>query len=325
MTREILQVKMLIGGQWRAGQAEFEDVDPYRHEVVARVPESTLEDLSDALNAAVAARPAIAAMPAYERAALLRRVGHLLVERADWIAEIMARETGKAIKDAKTEVLRSQDTIALSAEEAVRIEGEHVPLDSAPMGVGKLAMLLRFPVGVVAAITPFNAPFNLACHKVAPAIAAGNAVVLKPPSAAPAVVHALVELFVDAGTPPGVLNVVYGRAMGPALVRDPRVDFITFTGSGRTGRTSRPRRVSAAWRSNSETTARRSCTPMPISKRPRRSVRGTPCGWQARAASPSRTSTYTRVVTTTFWSDSCRRSAFSRWVTRWIRRRTWAP
>lgn len=235
VTREILQVKMLIGGQWRAGQAEFEDVDPYRHEVVARVPESTLEDLNDALDAAVAARPTIAAMPAYERAAVLRRVGHLLVERADRIAEVMARETGKAIKDAKAEVLRSQDTITLSAEEAVRIEGEHVPLDSAPMGVGKLAILLRFPVGVVAAITPFNAPFNLACHKVAPAIAAGNAVVLKPPSAAPAVVHALVELFVDAGTPPGVLNVVYGRAMGPALVRDPRVDFITFTGSGRTG------------------------------------------------------------------------------------------
>jgi acyl-CoA reductase-like NAD-dependent aldehyde dehydrogenase len=108
-----MQVKMLIGGQWRAGQAEFEDVDPYRHEVVARVAESTLEDLNDALNAAVAARPTIAAMPAYDRAALLRRVGHLLVERADRIAEIMARETGKAIKDAKTEVLRSQDTITL--------------------------------------------------------------------------------------------------------------------------------------------------------------------------------------------------------------------
>jgi acyl-CoA reductase-like NAD-dependent aldehyde dehydrogenase len=104
---------MLIGGQWRAGQAEFEDVDPYRHEVVARVAESTLEDLNDALNAAVAARPTIAAMPAYDRAALLRRVGHLLAERADRIAEIMARETGKAIKDAKTEVLRSQDTITL--------------------------------------------------------------------------------------------------------------------------------------------------------------------------------------------------------------------
>jgi acyl-CoA reductase-like NAD-dependent aldehyde dehydrogenase len=96
-------------------------------------------------------------------------------------------------------------------------------------------MLLRFPVGVVAAITPFNAPFNLAAHKVAPAIAAGNTVVLKPPPQAPLVVHRLIELFVEAGLPPGFLNVVYGNEVGPLLVRDPRIDFITFTGSTRVG------------------------------------------------------------------------------------------
>ena len=95
------------------------------------------------------------------------------------------------------------------------------------MGAGKLAMLLRFPVGVVAGITPFNAPFNLA-----PALASGNVIVLKPPPQAPLTVHKMVELFVDAGTPAGFLNVVYGSEAGPALVRDPRVDFITFTGSG---------------------------------------------------------------------------------------------
>ena len=86
----------------------------------------------------------------------------------------MARETGKAIKDARAEIVRSQDTLSLSAEEAVRIEGEHVPLDASAMGAGKICFMLRFPVGVVAGITPFNAPFNLACHKIAPAIAAGN-------------------------------------------------------------------------------------------------------------------------------------------------------
>ena len=231
----VTRIPMRIGGEWRIGETEFDDLDPYRREVVARVPESTAQDLDDALNAALTAKATIAAMPAYKRAALLHRESDLLTDRIDTIAEIMSRETGKAIKDARAEVARSQDTLTLSAEEAIRIEGEHVPLDGTPTGIGKLAMLLRFPVGVVAAITPFNAPFNLACHKVAPAIAAGNAVVLKPPSAAPYIVHKVVELFVEAGTPPGVLNAVYGRAAGPALVRDPRVDFITFTGSERTG------------------------------------------------------------------------------------------
>jgi acyl-CoA reductase-like NAD-dependent aldehyde dehydrogenase len=103
------------------------------------------------------------------------------------------------------------------------------------MGAGKIAMMLRFPVGVVGAITPFNAPFNLACHTVGPALAAGNAVVLKGLPQAPGVVHELARLFVDAGTPPGVLNVLYGAEVGPALVRDPRTDFVTFTGSSRVG------------------------------------------------------------------------------------------
>ncbi|MGA8049986.1 MAG: aldehyde dehydrogenase family protein, partial [Burkholderiales bacterium] len=185
--------------------------------------------------AAVAAKRRVGAMPGYERAALLRKVSALLLERADEIARIMSRETGKAIKDSKAEVVRSQDTLLLSAEEAIRIQGEQVPLDGTAMGAGKLALLLRFPVGVVAGITPFNAPFNLACHKIAPAIAAGNSIVLKAPPQASWVVSKLVELFVDAGTPPGFVNLLYGNTVGPALVRDPRVDFVTFTGSSRVG------------------------------------------------------------------------------------------
>ena len=111
-----------------------------------------------------------------------------------------------------------------------------MPLDGSATGAGKLAFLLRFPVGVVAAITPFNAPFNLAAHKIAPSIAAGNTMVLKPPPQAPLSVHRLVELFVQAGVPSGMLNVVYGGAeLGSALVSDTRVDFITFTGSSRAG------------------------------------------------------------------------------------------
>lgn len=231
----IKQIPMLIGGEWREGAAMDPVNDPYRNEIVSYQPRSTRADLDAALNAAVAAKSVIAAMPGFERAALLRRVSALLLERADMIAEVMSRETGKAIKDARGEVVRSQDTINLSAEEAIRIEGEHIPLDGSAMGAGKIALMLRFPVGVIAGITPFNAPFNLAAHKVAPAIASGNAVILKGPPQAPGVVHELTRLFVDAGTPPGVLNTLYGPDVGPELVRDPRVDFVTFTGSTRVG------------------------------------------------------------------------------------------
>ncbi len=228
-------IPMLIGGRWVEAGETVEVRDPYRGGLVARAPRSSLADLDAALATATAAKAQAAALPGYERAALLRRVATLLVERADRIAEVMARETGKAVKDAKAEVVRSQDTILLSSEEAVRIEGEHVPLDATAMGAGKIAFMLRFPVGVVAGITPFNAPFNLACHKVAPALAGGNAIVLKAPPQSPGVIHELARLFVDAGTPAGVLNVLYGNVVGPALVRDPRVDFISFTGSSRVG------------------------------------------------------------------------------------------
>lgn len=232
---EPANVQMLIGGAWRSGASSRAIVDPWRGDVVANAAESTLRDLDDALTAASSATAVIASMPAYERAALLRRVHALLIERTDDLATTMSRETGKAITDARGEIARSADTILLSAEEAIRIEGEHVPLGGSAMGDGKIAMLLRFPVGVVAGITPFNAPVNLACHKLAPAIAAGNAIVLKAPPQSPWVVSKLVELFVQAGTPPGVVNLLFGDAVGPALVADARVDFISFTGSSRVG------------------------------------------------------------------------------------------
>jgi acyl-CoA reductase-like NAD-dependent aldehyde dehydrogenase len=228
--------RALIGGEWRTPVRTAEIRDPYRGEVVGTVPVSTPSDVEAAVAAAVAARPAAATMPAYERAALLRRTAGLIERDVKSLAELLTRETGKAIKDSEGEIRRSLETMLLAAEEAIRIEGRHVPLDGSAMGSGKLAVLMRFPVGVVAAITPFNAPFNLAAHKIAPSIAAGNSMVLKPPPQAPLIVHRLVELVVEAGLPGGMLNVVYGGAeIGAALVADPRVDFITFTGSSRAG------------------------------------------------------------------------------------------
>jgi acyl-CoA reductase-like NAD-dependent aldehyde dehydrogenase len=226
---------MLIGGAWRAGRNTSPVIDPYRGTELARAPESTTQDLDDALDAAFAAKRAAASTPAYERAAILRRAASLLSHRAPELAQLMARETGKAVKDAQMEVSRSVQTLELSAEEATRIEGEHVPLDSTAMGHGKLAMTLRFPVGVVAGITPFNAPLNLACHKVGPALAAGNCMVLKAPPQSPCVVAELARVLVESGATPGSLNVLFGGEVGPALVKDPRVDFVSFTGSSRVG------------------------------------------------------------------------------------------
>lgn len=226
----------LVGGQWRDAGASIEVRDPYRHTVVGRAPSSTAQDVAEAVAAAAGARSRSAALPGYERAALLRRVATLIERDVASLATLMARETGKAVKDAESEIRRSLETFALAAEEAIRIEGRHVPLDGSAMGAGKLAMLLRFPVGVVAGITPFNAPFNLAAHKIAPSLAAGNALVLKPPPQSPLIVHRLVELVVEAGAPEGMVNVVHGGAeVGEALVANPRVDFITFTGSSRAG------------------------------------------------------------------------------------------
>ena len=229
------RVPMLIGGQWVYGTQERDVVDPYRGGLVSRAPESNLDELDAALTAAVVAKKLAAALPAYERATLLRRAAVLVGERYAGIAEIMCRETGKPITDCESETKRCADTITLSAEEAVRIIGEHVPLEASAAGAGKMAFLLRFPVGVVAAITPFNAPVNLAMHKIAPALAAGNAIVLKAPLQCPQTLFKVSEVFHDAGFPPGIINVLYGDTVGPALVRDPRVDFISFTGSSRVG------------------------------------------------------------------------------------------
>ncbi len=228
--------RALIGGEWRSSDNSRGIRDPYRGDIVGTMPLSSKDDLDDALDAAVAARDAAAAIPGYERAAMLKKISQLIERDVGSLAHLMTRETGKAIKDAQSEIGRSLETFALAGEEAIRIEGRHVPLDGSAMGAGKMAFLMRFPVGVVAAITPFNAPFNLAAHKIAPAIAAGNTLVLKPPPQAPLIVHKLIELVAEAGVPPGMVNTVFGDAdIGAALVSDPRVEFITFTGSSRAG------------------------------------------------------------------------------------------
>jgi acyl-CoA reductase-like NAD-dependent aldehyde dehydrogenase len=220
-----------IDGNAREGERFDAIHDPYRGDVVGYAPVSNDRDCDDALAAAARAKEKMAAMPGYERAALLRRAADLLVARSEQIGYVMSRESGKALRDAITEAQRSADTLRLCAEEAVRITGEHVPMDASAVGAGKIAMVMRFPVGVVAGITPFNGPVNLAAHKVGAALAAGNSIVLKPSPKAPLCVSLFAQTFIDAGAPAGSINTLYGDSVASQLVRDSRVDFVSFTGS----------------------------------------------------------------------------------------------
>ena len=230
-TTEPERIRMQIGGQWRNAQESQEVRDPYRGGVVAYAPVSSRRDCDDALDAAQKAKKVMADMPGYERAAMLRRAADAVSARAEEIARAMTLETGKALRASLVEAQRSSELLRLCAEEAVRIQGEHIPIDASVVGAGKIAMLMRFPVGVVAAIAPFNGPVNLAIHKLGPALAAGNSVVLKPSPKAPLCVHKLIEAIVEACLPAGPVNTIYGDAVAPQLVSDGRVDFFSFTGS----------------------------------------------------------------------------------------------
>lgn len=229
-------IRSFIDGRWADDGTSFDVVAPYDGQVVAQALEATPGMVEEAVRAAVRAKATVAAIPPYERAAILRRVQAAILARQEEIALSITRETGKVLRDTREEVRRSSETIGLCAEEAVRIQGEHVPLEASAAGAGKVAIMLRFPVGVVGAIVPYNAPFNLTCHKLGPALAAGNAVVMKSAPEAPTCARLAVEIFAQAGVPAGGINLVHGRtAVGEALVRNPQVDFITFTGSTRGG------------------------------------------------------------------------------------------
>lgn len=179
----------------------------------------------------------MASMPAHERAALLWRVAGEVKQRTDSLAMSMVAQTGRPITECRTEVGRAVQALELSAEEAKRISGEVIPLDAVPGDPRRIGFTLRVPVGVVAAIYPFNAPLVLACHKLGPALAAGNSVVLKAPFEGALVSQGLVEAAIAAGVPPGALQLIHGGGgAGEALVGHPMVDLVSFTGGGTTAR-----------------------------------------------------------------------------------------
>jgi acyl-CoA reductase-like NAD-dependent aldehyde dehydrogenase len=176
-------------------------------------------------------------LPAHKRAEILVKVAGALGRRHDEVARLISDEAGKPMKAARVEALRAMSTYTFAAVEARKLAGEIVPMDAAQAGTGKLAFTLRQPIGIVGAISPFNFPLNLVAHKLAPALAAGCAVVLKPASQTPLSALLLAELAEEAGLPAGWLNVVVGPAseIGDVLVEDERVKLITFTGSSGIG------------------------------------------------------------------------------------------
>lgn len=233
-----MEYKLLIDGQWVGGGKTLEVKNKYTGETYALLPEARREEVDAALDAAVRAARVMADLPAYRRAEILERVSTLIAEEKDDLARTIAAEAGKALKYARLEVDRAISTFKLSGEEAKRLHGETVPLDAVPAGEGYFGFWVRRPVGVIAAISPFNFPLNLVAHKVAPALAAGNSVVLKPASTTPITAVKLGKILIKAGLPPGAFNLVAGpgRTVGEWLVSDPRVAKVTFTGSPAVGK-----------------------------------------------------------------------------------------
>jgi len=228
---------MLIGGDWRpaAGTGRTEDVtSPYDGLVVGTVPVAGPEDVEAALRAAEAGAVRWRRTPAHERTRILLRAAQLADERAVDIARTISAEVGKTITEATAEASRSGAIIRLAAFEGSQLYGDTLPLDANPgTGLDKIGFTVHQPCGVVVAISPFNYPALLVLHKVAPALAAGNAVVLKPARTTPLTALALAACFVEAGVPDGVLSVLTGPGgeLGDLLVADPRVRKISFTGS----------------------------------------------------------------------------------------------
>ena len=233
-----MEYKLLIDGEWIGSGAPLEVKNKYDGSLVGVVPTATKDDLNRAIEAAQRTEDVMADMPAYKRAEILQRTAVLIRERAEDIAKTVAAEAGKALKFARAEVERAATVFVIAAEEAKRLHGETIPLDAVPAGEGYFGFWTRRPVGVIAAISPFNFPINLVAHKVAPAIASGNTIVLKPASTTPIAAVKLCQILQEAGMPAGTVNLVVGGGgtVGEWLITDERVDKITFTGSPEIGR-----------------------------------------------------------------------------------------
>ena len=230
-------MKNFVAGQWIDKTKKIEVTNPFDNSVIDAVPKADAGDLEKALAFAERGAKVMAKLSSYERWKILRKAADMMAARNEELGQIISKEEGKIIAEGRGEASRAVETMMGSAEEAKRLQGETVPLDADPTGGKKLGFTLRVPCGVVAAIAPFNFPLNLVCHKVGPALAAGNTVIIKPASDTPLSAIKLTEILLEAGLPPEGIQCLTGSGgeIGDALVADHRVRKITFTGSREIG------------------------------------------------------------------------------------------
>ena len=230
-------MRMHIGGQWVDKSEKVEVINPFNGSVIDTIPRASQQDVETALKTAEYGAKIMAKMTGYERYEIIHKVSEIMTERVEALAQIITLEEGKTLAEATIEASRAVEIIALSAEEAKRLSGEVVPLEGAPGVKDKFGFTMRIPCGVVVGISPFNFPLHLVCHKVGPALAAGNAIILKPATDTPLSALKLVELFLEAGTPPEAVQCITGSGseIGDVLCADKRVRKITFTGSHEVG------------------------------------------------------------------------------------------
>lgn len=229
--------KLFINGKWVKGGEVLSVTNKYDGTIIGKVYSSTLENIDKAITAAYSNVNIMARIPAHKRSEILLKTANLITEQKESLAKTIAKESGKALKYSRLEVDRAASTFITAAEEAKRIHGETIPFDAISQGEGYFGFWMRRPVGVVLAITPFNFPLNLVAHKVAPAIAAGNTIILKPATSTPLSSIALCRILQEAGLPNGAINLVFGKGskIGDSLIIDPRISKITFTGSASVG------------------------------------------------------------------------------------------
>ncbi len=226
----------LVHGQWKSGERSAPVVDPFTGKLIAQVIQATEADVDEAIASTSSAAAGMAQLPAHAKYNFLQQIAALLYRRRDEIARTITAEAGKPITDAKREVSRAIQTFTVAAEEARRIPGEVVPLDWTPGFDTHLGVLRRFPIGPILGITPFNFPLNLVAHKVAPALASGNPILIKPAPQTPLTALLLGEVAMEAGVPPGGLNVVpCDNLLAERMVVDPRFKLLSFTGSASVG------------------------------------------------------------------------------------------
>jgi glyceraldehyde-3-phosphate dehydrogenase (NADP+) len=225
-------MKMLLDGSWVDRETRIPVRDPWDDSVVDQVPSASKDDALQALEAAERGFQIARKMTVHERARILYRTAEIVSGHAEKFARLIASEGSKTIREARKEVSRSVNTLTISAEESKRLSGETLPFDSFPGGGNRVGYYYRMPIGIVLAITPFNDPLNLVAHKLGPALAGGNSVILKPATVTPLSALKLAEAFLVAGLPAQVLQVITGSglALGEVLVPDSRVRMVSFTG-----------------------------------------------------------------------------------------------